>query len=103
MKSAIRPAFFTHIPTLEKKQDEEKGTDDEQFLYGMTNSSGWRVFTQRKDAMLKDMDTFQETTIANGGDEAEIGKNAIIISMVKGVIQRLWTMVDDAKETYEPK
>jgi hypothetical protein len=102
MKQAVRPAFFSHIPSLEKK-DEVKVPDEEQFLSGMSRTAGWELFTKRKDQMIQDMDIFQETTIANGGNEAEIGKNAIIISMVKGVIQRLWTMVDDAKEACEPK
>jgi hypothetical protein len=101
MKQAVRPAFFTHMPSLEKK-DEEKIPDEEQFLFGMSKTAGWDVFTKRKESLLHDMDIFQETTIASGGNEAEIGKNAIIISMVKGVIQRLWTMVDDAKEACEP-
>jgi len=103
MAKATRPDFFMSLTPKKTEELDKKGiTDDEQFIYGMTQTSGWQVFTKRKEQLLKDMEAFQETAIANGTSEAEIGKNAIVISMVKGVINRLWTITDDAKEACEP-
>jgi hypothetical protein len=97
-KTATRPDFFINLPVKEDEADEKGVTDNEKFLYGMTQNSGWEVFTKKKDDLLKDMESFQEVAIANGTKEDEIGKNAIIISMVKGVINRLWATTEDAKE-----
>ena len=97
-KTATRPDFFVNLPVKEEEADEKGVTDNEKFLYGMTQNAGWEVFTKKKDELLKDMESFQEVAISTGAKEEEIGKNAIIISMVKGVINRLWTVVDDAKE-----
>jgi hypothetical protein len=99
-KTAIRPAFFSNLPSLEKVE-EEKMTDDERFLYGLSTTSGWPIFTKRKDDLLDDMESLQDAAIANGAPKEEIGENAIIISMARGVINRLWKIIEDAKEANE--
>lgn len=76
-------------------------TDEERFLYSMSNTAGWKVFTEKKDSLIKDMDTFQEASIANGASREVIGDNTIIISMVKGVITALFNKVEDSREVCE--
>jgi hypothetical protein len=101
-KTAIRPEFSLRLPSL--KQDEETGngvTDEEKFLYGMSQTSGWPIFTQKKDELLRDFDDVQSVAIASGKTREEIGENAIIIDMARGVINRLWKFIEDSKEACE--
>jgi hypothetical protein len=96
-KPASRPAFFSNLQTLDEKIG-EKVTDDEKFIYGMSQQAGWEVFTKRKNELLQEMDQLQDVAISKGTSKEEIGENAIIINMVKGTINRLWKIVDDSRE-----
>lgn len=99
---AIRPQFYSNLPSVVKEKEIGKGiSDEERFLYSMSNTAGWKIFTEKKDALLKDMDTFQEASIANGATREVIGDNTIIISMVKGVLTALFNKVQDSKEACE--
>lgn len=102
-KVAVRPDFFSSIPSMKRDEElTEKGvTDAEKFLYAMSQTSGFVEFTRLKDELLKSMESYQESAIANGAGKEEIGENAILISMVKGVINRLWNFTEDAKEACE--
>ena len=103
VKTAMRPDFFSKLPSAKRSEElDKKGiTDEEQFLYGLSQTAGWDVFTKKKDVLLREMDSLQEAAIASGVSKEEIGENAIIINMARGVINRLWDFISDAKETCE--
>ena len=103
VKQAMRPEFFSKLPSAKRSEElDKKGiTDEEQFLYGLSQTAGWDVFTKKKDVLLREMDSLQEAAIASGVSKEEIGENAIIINMARGVINRLWKFIDDSKETCE--
>ena len=103
VKQAVRPEFFSKLPSAKRSEQlDKKGiTDEEQFLYGMSQTAGWDVFTKKKDILLREMDVLQENAISSGVSKEEIGENAIIINMARGVINRLWDFVDDSKEICE--
>jgi hypothetical protein len=101
MKTALRPDFFTNLPIKKAEVDKSGATEEEKFLYGMSQEAGFAIFTKYKDELLKAMDVFQETAISQGKTKEEIGENAILLSMVKGIINRLWSYTDDAKEACE--
>lgn len=99
-KVAVRPDFFANFP-VKKEGEKQVVTDEERFLYGMSQTSGFPIFTKYKDDLLKAMDSFQEAAIAQGKTKEEIGENAILLSMVKGIINRLWSYAEDSKEACE--
>lgn len=103
MSSAMRPDFFSKFPSL--KQDEEakkKGaTEEERMYYGMINTKGFMLFTDKKNELLKDLDALIDGSIATGASYEEIGKNTLVMSLVKGIINRLWNITEDAKEACE--
>lgn len=97
-KTAIRPEFFANLP-VEKAQKEGSGiTDEERFLFGMSETSGWRIFFQKKENLLHALDEVNEAAIANGSPREQIGENTIVISQVKGLLKRLFNIVFDARE-----
>jgi hypothetical protein len=100
---AIRPDFFAKIPSLAKdKEAEKKGaTKEERLLYGMSGTAGWRVLRQFIDEVLEDLDKLNEKAIEQGADFEEIGKNTLVVSMAKGVIERIVNKVEDAKESID--
>lgn len=103
MGDAIKPNFFSQFPSL--KQDEEAkkrgATDEERMYYGMYNTAGWKLFKERAEQLMKELDESNDVAIASGIPIEEIGKNAIVISLTKGVIKKLLNIVDDSKEACE--
>lgn len=102
-KTALKPDFFNNLPSLSKKEETEEVGDEEKFLYGMEQTAGWPIFTRKKDALLADLDRVLTVAIANGSSKEVIGENAILISMVKEIISRLWAFVEDSKEVCEQR
>lgn len=103
MDNAIKPNFFSNLPSL--KQDEEakkKGaTDEERLYYGMYNTAGWKQFRELAERLMQELDNSNDSAIASGAAIEEIGKNAVVISLTKGVIKRLLNKVEDSREACE--
>lgn len=100
-KQAIRPdAFFKSLPSLvEDKKAEQKGaSEEERQLYSMSRSKGWEVLSSFVDNLSSDLDNMQQEALAKGMDYEEIGKNAIVIGLTKGLLKRVINKVDDAVE-----
>lgn len=101
MDQAIRPSFL-NIPSLADKEAERKGaSDEERVLYAMSKTSGWKAFSDLSQKVLSELDEVNTQAIANGHPLEEIGKNTIVISLTKDVINRLLNKVEDAKESCE--
>lgn len=103
MANALKPNFFSQFPSI--KQDEEaraKGaTEEERLFYGMSNTAGWALFKELAGNLLEELDQSNDNAIAQGLPIEEIGKNAVVISLTKGIIRRLLNKVDDSKEACE--
>jgi hypothetical protein len=103
MADAIKPNFFSQFPSL--KQDEEakkRGvTDEERLFYGMYNTAGWKLFSQLAHRLMDELDSSNDQAIASGAPIEEIGKNAVVISLTKGVIKQLLNKVEDCREACE--
>ena len=103
MSDAIKPNFLSSVPSM--KQDEEakaKGaTEEERMFYGMYNTAGWKLFQGEAVQLLKDLEDSNDTAIANGTSLEEIGKNAVVISLTKGIIKKLLDKVEDSREACE--
>lgn len=100
-KAALRPAFFTNIPSLQKPSEPDSVaalTDDETFLAAMAQTAGWQTFTTLADRLISDLDKINDTAITEGATREQVGDNAIVISLTKGILRQLLNRVADAKE-----
>lgn len=100
--SAIKPTFF-NIPSLKLTEEAEKkgASEEETALYAMSNSKGWAIFEELAKNVLADLDQINAEAIANGSSFEEIGKNTLVISLAKDIINRLLNKVYDARDTIE--
>jgi hypothetical protein len=99
---SLKPEIF-HLPSMvEEKQLDKKGvTDEERHLYTLSKSAGWRILGEFIDRIKNDLDGLNDAAIEKGANFEEIGRNALVISLTKGVIKRIVNKVNDAKEACE--
>jgi hypothetical protein len=100
MKTALRPGFF-NMPIKEEVRVEGKATDDEKALQALSESRGWVILSEFIDRLIKELDGVTESAMVNGLPLEEIGKNAIVVSQSKAIINRIQNKVKDAKEVVE--
>jgi hypothetical protein len=100
---AIRPNFFNNLPTIIRDQQaKEKGVSEEELqLYALSQSGGWRILREYTDGLLKDLDQVTTTAMQQGMAFEEIGRNAIVANLAKGVITRILQKVEDARDASE--
>lgn len=103
MNNAIKPNFFSNFPILSKEDElAKKGiTDEERYLYGMSQTAGWVHFKKTSDQLIEQLDQFVDQAVVDGKSTEEIGQNTIVVSLAKGIVRRLMNLVDDAKEACE--
>jgi hypothetical protein len=97
---ALRPELF-NIPAFsqEKKSDIEEMTQDEKILAAGAEQAFWRTLKRYFDDVVKQLDQVNEEAMAQGLSLEEIGRNAVVISQVKGVLKRVVDVVQDAKDS----
>lgn len=100
---ALRPTFFSNLPTFvkEKELDKQELTDEEEHLSSLSNHTGWRILKEYSESLIDDLDQVTDLSLAQGLDLAEIGKNAVVANLAKGIIKRILMKVQDAKEAIE--
>lgn len=99
---ALKPVF--NIPGFIEKpreKDIEELTEDEKTLGQGADQAFWLTLKKHIENELVQLDQINEHAIAQGLPAQEIGQNAIVISQVKGVISKIFYVVDDAKEATE--
>jgi hypothetical protein len=101
--TALRPDFFNNLPTVVKQtQAKIKGvTEEEQHLYNLSNSAGWKILEEYARGLIKDLDNVTDMAMAQGLSLEEIGRNALVANLSKGVISRVLQRVEDAVEVCE--
>lgn len=100
---AIRPDFFQNLPTLVKeKQAKERGlTGQEQALYALSMHEGWVILHEYAENLISDLESVTDIAMSKGMTFDEIGRNAIVANLAKGVITRILQKVDDARDAVE--
>ena len=103
MKTAIKPNFFSNLQSLKTQEIAKKVgvTEYEQSYYSMSQTRGWTLLSDRKDELVKELEQMQDAAVANGASYEELGKNTLVISLAKGIIKRLFDIVEDSKEACE--
>ena len=99
-KVAIKPEFR---PNIAKEEEIKKtgATDEEKALYSMSGSKGWRILEEYIDDQIHALDNINEKAMEVGQNFEEIGKNTVISSLAKKIIERILNKVADAKEACE--
>lgn len=105
MGQAIRPdKFFANIPSLADPTEEttvNEITEEELILAGLAESSGWRILSEFIKRVTNDLDNVNTVAISQGAGFEEIGRNAVVIGLAKGVIEKIVNRVLDAKEMHD--
>lgn len=103
MKTATRPEVFSTLNSIKRVEEAvKKGASDEEIhLSNLTEQKGWQILTEVKDRLVDELDKVNEQAIQTGASYEEIGKNTLVISLAKGIINRLWNKAADAKEACE--
>lgn len=102
---AIRPDFISQIPSIVKqteKVDQSGATEEEQALYALSQFKGWKILEEYVTTLLGEMDAGVVNSIQNGAGFDEIGRNTIVVTMAKEIIQKgILNRVADAIEACE--
>lgn len=96
-KSALRPVF-TPIKPKPVVEDIKTLTEEEQVLAAGSVNKFWAVLKKQFENSILTLEQVNEQAIANGLPLEEIGRNAIVLNQVKGVLRGIINKVDDAKE-----
>lgn len=99
---ALKPVF--NIPSFiqeEKELDVTSLTDDEHTLGTGANSAFWIALKLHINNQLRELEKINEAAIASGMSYEEIGKNTTTITLAKGIINKIFNIVEDAKEALE--
>lgn len=99
-KQAIRPGMFSlrKYAKEERELDEETLTDDEKVLANGAEQKFWLVLKKHLESEIDQIDRIAEAAIESGASTEEIGQNTIVVTQVKGLVRRLFNIVDDASE-----
>jgi hypothetical protein len=101
-KSAIKPSLFNIQAFKATEEADKKGvTEEEQHLYSLSGTKGWEIVSEYAKRVMAELDEANNLAISNGVPFEEIGKNTVIISLAKNIVDRILNIVSDAKEACE--
>jgi hypothetical protein len=102
MKQAIRPSYFNlRDEMLKKKVDESTkngSTEEEQQLALLAGTPGWKFLKEFIDNLSNTLEVANRGQIESGLSFEEIGRNAVVIQIVKDIINQIKNRVTDAAE-----
>lgn len=102
-KQAIKPTFLSINDFVKEKVEKtiEDLTDEEKVLAAGAKQSFWIELKKHINNQIVELDKINEIAIQTGMPLEEIGRNTIVISQVKGVINRIFNIVEDSREAVE--
>jgi len=95
---ALRPEIFTIKGFINKEQKDDEATVEEKILATGADQIFWKTLKTYFDNSIQQLEQINESAIAQGMPLDEIGRNALVISQVKGVLRKIVNVVEDAKE-----
>ena len=104
MKTAIKANYFSPFENVESLKSDPQVEDEEvKLLHHLANQDGWKVFTERANKVMGDLDDIVRSQMNAGADEASIGRSTIVKEITKDVIRRLFNIVTDAYDSIESR
>jgi hypothetical protein len=100
MSEAIKPTFFNDFSSLEVfKEAEKKEKDPEaESLAIMKTSDGWHIVKDLIDRTITELDQMLLVKMANGSQLDQIGQLAITNQLIKDVLNRIKSRVEDTPD-----
>lgn len=99
--TALRPEIFNIKGFIDKKSGDDEFTVEEKILAAGAENEFWKILKKHFNSSLEILENINEQAIANGMALDEIGRNALVISQVKGVLKKIINVVEDAHEQME--
>jgi len=99
--SALRPEIFNIKGFIDQKPSDDRDLTEEKILAAGSENAFWKTLKAYFDKSIEELDQINENAMAQGLPMEEIGRNAIVISQVKGVLRKIANKVTDAKEAVE--
>ena len=97
---AIKPTFFNDFSSLEVFKEAEKQEKDPEAeaLYLMKQSGGWKVVKDLIDRTKTELDQMLLIKMSNGSPLSDIGQLAITNQLIKDVLNRIESRVEDTPD-----
>jgi hypothetical protein len=102
-EGALRPESFGLKSFIQEKPPEVDPTAEETILAAGADKVFWKTLHKHFDNSIQQLEQINEQAIANGMPFDEIGRNALVISQVKGVLRKIINGVEDAREARDGK
>jgi len=97
-KGALRPEIFNIKGFINQERKDDEATVEEKILSAGADQIFWQTLKKYFDNSIQQLEQINESAIAGGMPLEEIGRNALVISQVKGVLRKIMNVVEDAKE-----
>lgn len=101
-KGALKPDFNIKGFIHQDKKDDEL-TVEEKILAAGADQIFWKTLKKHFNNSLEILEQINENAISQGMPLEEVGRNVVVISQVKGVLNRIINVVEDAKEALEQR
>lgn len=100
-KTALHPDFMANFPILKPEESKDGPTDREQAYYAMSQTLGYKFLQADCEDLLDQMDVMNDNAVQTGMAYEELGRNTVVVSLVKGIIRKLMDKINDSKEACE--
>jgi hypothetical protein len=100
MSEALKPNFFQEFSSIAalKDSDIKEHDPDAEALAIIKTSTGWSIVRDLIDRTMSDLDQMLLTKMANGSQLNEIGQLAITNQLIKDVLNRIKSRVEDTPD-----
>ena len=98
-QGALRPTFTTIREYVEEEKDLTTLNAEEKILASGAENIFWKTLSNYFDSSIQVLEQINENAISQGMALDEIGRNALVISQVRGVLRKIQNVVSDAKES----
>lgn len=104
-QGALKPAYFSNLPTFIKEQQAKaKGvTPEEEHYNALSKHTGYKQLKAYANSLMEDLERVTDSAMSQGLTWEEIGRNAVVANLAKGLVKRIFERVDDAVEACERK
>ncbi len=104
-EGALKPEAFNLSSYI--KQDnfdqEVDPTEEEIILATGADKAFWITLKKHIESAVNQLENLNEEAMSGGMPLEEIGRNAIVMSQVKGIIRKIVNLVEDAREAQDGK
>ena len=103
-EQALRPGSFTISDFIKQDIKEElEPSEEEKILSQGRQTAFWKTVREYFDSEIQQLELIQDNAIANGASRDQIGENAVVISLTRGVLKKIVNRVEDAREVKDGK